>query len=329
MKIIVQMKFGSHLYGTSTPQSDTDIKGVFLPTAEDIVLQKVKPMISHSRQKEHGEKNTTEDIDQEFYSLDRYLDLLSQGQTVALDMLFAPDWALIGQPDSVWLELKQIAPQLMTKGATSFVKYCRQQANKYGIKGSRVAAARLALDLLKNAEQKHGAQEKLELIHEDLIKLAEHNEFLTLSQSKQSNGELIQYFEVCGKKALLTSSIKTAREISENLFNQYGQWALAAEKNEGVDWKALSHAIRVGHQAIELFNTGKITFPRPEAEHLLNIKQGQIAYQQVAREIEQLFDQVEHAAEHSNLPEKIDQSIINEFIVKHYTKQVKDQCKTI
>lgn len=325
MKMIVQMKFGSHLYGTSTPQSDTDIKGVFLPSPRDILLQQVKPMISQSRSKEHGEKNTAEDIDREAYSLQRYLELLSQGQTVALDMLFAPDWAIIDRPDPVWLEVKKMAPKLITKGATSFVKYCRQQANKYGIKGSRVAASRVALEVLKIAEDQYGSDEKLEVSFKDLKSVVDQNEFLNFSESKQPNGERIKYFEVCGKKALLTSSIRNAREISENLINQYGQRALAAEKNEGVDWKALSHAVRVGHEAIELFTTGKITFPRPEAEYLLKIKQGKIEYRDVAEDIEKLFEKVEDSAKQSKLPEEIDERIINDFIMEHYGQQVRNQ----
>jgi predicted nucleotidyltransferase len=99
MKLIVQIKFGSHLYGTSTPQSDLDVKGVYLPSARDVLLQQIRPMISDSRPKEHGEKNTADDIDREAYSLQRYLELLAQGQTVALDMLFAPDWAMMQPPD--------------------------------------------------------------------------------------------------------------------------------------------------------------------------------------------------------------------------------------
>jgi transposase len=33
MDLIVEMRFGSHLYGTATPQSDLDFKAVYLPAA--------------------------------------------------------------------------------------------------------------------------------------------------------------------------------------------------------------------------------------------------------------------------------------------------------
>jgi hypothetical protein len=42
-----------------------------------------------------------------------------------------------------------------------------------------------------------------------------------------------------------------------------------AETQEGVDWKALSHAVRVGTQALELLKTGHVTFPLPNAAHVV------------------------------------------------------------
>lgn len=322
MKLIVQIKFGSHLYGTATPQSDLDIKGVYLPDARDILLQQVKPMISDSREKEHGEKNTADDVDREAYSLQRYLELLAQGQTVALDMLFAPDSAMMAPPDEAWRDVQTLAPKIITKSAGAFVKYCRQQANKYGIKGSRVAASRIALDILKAAEAKHGAQEKLEIVYDELKQAVDGNEFLSFSTGTQPGGGTVTYFEVCGKKSMMTASIKIAREITQNLVDNYGQRALAAERNEGVDWKALSHAVRVGREALELFDTGRITFPRPEARHLLAIKQGELEYQEVAEEIEGLLVEVERAAENSDLPDSVDFDLIDDFVAEHYARQV-------
>jgi len=84
---------------------------------------------------------------------------------------------------------------------------------------------------------------------------------------------------VCGKKMPFTSSIKSAREIAQRLVNDYGQRALQAERSEGIDWKALSHAVRVGREALELLHTGKITLPLPYAAEILAIKQGERIYE--------------------------------------------------
>ena len=38
MQLIYSTLFGSRLYGTELPDSDYDVKGVFLPTADEILL---------------------------------------------------------------------------------------------------------------------------------------------------------------------------------------------------------------------------------------------------------------------------------------------------
>ena len=84
MKLIARMIYGSQLYGTSTADSDLDIRAVGLPCARDILLQQVTPVLSD---KDH---KGTQAQEWESYSLHKYLDLLAQGQLIALDMLFAP-----------------------------------------------------------------------------------------------------------------------------------------------------------------------------------------------------------------------------------------------
>ena len=91
--IIVKMKFGSELYGTATPESDQDFKGVFLPTKEQVLLQRVPRSLIFNTKKSTGAytvKNSSQDIDCEFYSLHYFIDLACKGETAALDMLHAP-----------------------------------------------------------------------------------------------------------------------------------------------------------------------------------------------------------------------------------------------
>lgn len=316
---IALIKFGSHLYGTDTPNSDLDIKGVYIPKARDIILQRIQPVISYSRRKAHGQKNTPGDIDYEFYSPQKFLDLLSEGHIAALDMLFAPTFAMLSPLKEEWLHMKALASKLLTKQSTSFVRYCRQQANKYGIKGSRVAAARVALEFLTDAENNYGSAAPLSAVADELQTLSTGNEFLSINEGAEIQGNLNGYFSICGKKALFNCSIKSARTIASHLVDEYGKRALSAHRNEGIDWKALSHAVRVGRQAIEFFTTHHITFPRPEAKHLLDIKQGRLSFQQVSEEIEQLFLDVEREAASSSLPDTFSKTVIESYIEKLYS----------
>src|SRR5262249_40153572 len=157
---------------------------------------------------------------------------------------FAPDSAMTRPPAPLWREIQANAPRLVTRRASAFVRYCRQQANKYGIKGSRVAVARQALALLTEAEAAHGTTAKLAVIEAQVTAFAAETEHTALVDLEMPGGRIVRHLEVCGRKMPFTSSLKSARDIAQRLVDEYGQRALQAERNEGVDWKALSHAVR-------------------------------------------------------------------------------------
>jgi len=322
INILVKVKYGSHLYGTNTESSDLDIKGIFIPKVQDILLQRIAPVISLSRRKPHGESNTKHDVDYELYSPEKYLTLLAKGQSVALEMLFAPDSAFLSPSHPSWNIIKSFAPKILTKQAASFVHYCKQQASKYCIKGERVASAKNVLEHFTELEFQYGPSAKLNIFEKTLEQLADNNQDIGIQKILLANGKKELCFDICGKKALFNSSIKSARIIAQNVVNQYGRRAREAEQNDGVDWKALMHAVRVAYQAIEFLKYHQITFPRPEAEHLLAIKQGNISFNDITDEIERLMEEVETAALNSTLPESYDQNIIDNFIKNLYLEQI-------
>lgn len=49
---VVKMKFGSHLYGLNTPNSDVDYITVFIPDVKDLIMCDVK----HTIEKKHVRK---------------------------------------------------------------------------------------------------------------------------------------------------------------------------------------------------------------------------------------------------------------------------------
>jgi len=69
--------------------------------------------------------------------------------------------------------------------------------------------------------------------------------------------------------------------------------ARQAMNNEGIDWKATMHAVRIILQATELRATGHITFPRPNSEELLKIRQGEWDFTKVSEFIEQGVEELD------------------------------------
>jgi len=271
-------------------------------------------------------KNKPGDVDFESYSVSRYLQLLMDGQTVAIDMLFAPvSHQEYSSP--TWRYIYAHRDRFLTKKSAAFLGYCRQQANKYGIKGSRVAAAREASELFKMALDEHGNTAKVAEIPEDVLRTleGEHTTFEMLPMSSKP-GDLGMFINCCGRKVSYTSSIKQAAEVFTRIFENYGDRAKQAESNQGVDWKALSHAVRVGHEALELLDTGNVTLPLKEDIRclVLAIKQGQLDYQDVAERIESLLFQVEQAAVDSDLREVPDYEFADNLILNVHEHVVQE-----
>lgn len=327
MATIVEMKFGSHLFGTNTPSSDLDFKAVHIPSARDILLGRVKAVETANTKTSTTLRNDVGDVDRESYTLQKFLNLAAEGQTVAMDMLFATDEMMSREPSPMWREIQRERGRLITSRAASFVGYCRTQANKYGIKGSRMAAARATVEMLEEAMGHHGTTKSLEVVDIAAFVLGrEHCGMIELEQRVGPNtgpSKMIWHLEVCNRKCPVTFSLKKAHEIYKGLFDEYGKRALAAEKNQGVDWKALSHAVRVARECIELLDTGNITFPRPEREHLIAIKTGQIAYKDVAEEIEMLLPAAEDASARSTLRPEPDRDWIDAFVLNAYGNEVR------
>jgi predicted nucleotidyltransferase len=149
---LVKMQFGSHVYGTNLPSSDRDYKGVFIPDAQDLVMQRASKHIRNSTKKDDSTRNTAEDVDDESFSFQTYMELIRQGQTVALDMLFTPEHFYCKEVpvDYRWREIVENRKDLIHKGTNAFVGYTKAQAAKYGHKGDRLMALNLFMNAMKD-----------------------------------------------------------------------------------------------------------------------------------------------------------------------------------
>jgi predicted nucleotidyltransferase len=319
MKTIVKMIFGSHLYGTNTSDSDKDLKGIFLPNIEDIFLLNVPKCISENTKNNNNLKNTKDDIDLEMYSLHYFLNLACEGETVALDMLHAPDNMILENSD-IWNRIRKEKYRFYTKNLKAFVGYAKKQAAKYGIKGSRLAEAKKALSALDwlISGGFHNSQEKEKI--NKFFNILPEGEYLKKFYDEQSK---LNVYEVCGRKIQETVSVSYAYNIVKRFCDNYGERAKQAELNEGIDWKAISHALRAAFQVKQIFIENNITFPLKEVEYLKKVKSGQLHYAKEVRPfLEELMEEVEELSLKSNLPEKCNRKYWNDFIINIYKEML-------
>jgi hypothetical protein len=296
------MKFGAHLYGTATPDSDVDYKGIFLPTKEQLLLERAPKSRNYSTGKDET-RNTKNDIDIELYSLNYFIKLACDGQTVAMDMLHAPD-NMILQKSKIWDVIVKNKQKFYTKNLKSFIDYARRQASKYGIKGSRINAALLVLEILK----KEDPSKKMREVWDQLPRV-EH----CYDVAPDPNG--MRQYQVCGKSFQESATVGYVIPIVEKFYNDYGRRAKLAAENKNIDWKAVSHALRAAYQTKEILTENTINFPLRNADFLVKVKQGKLDYlSEVGPVLETLMEEVESLALTSNLPEKVERGFWDQFI---------------
>jgi hypothetical protein len=312
---IVEMLFGSHLYGLDTPESDKDYKGIFMPSFRDIVLQRAPKSINHSTGNDKS-KNTKEDIDREFYSLHYFVQMACEGQTIAMDMLHAPDHVIL-HSGNIWEDLVQKRHLFYSKNLKAFVGYCRRQASKYGIKGSRLAAARSVVEFLGSLD----SYTKLRDVWSGLPQ-GEHIHFLDPNERDTSNRRI---YQVVGKKFIEHARVEEVTVSLGKFLAAAGERAKQAERNEGVDWKAVSHAVRVATQMEDLLNKGTFSFPLHNTDFIKAVKAGKLDYlKEVAPVLEAQMDRVEELTKVSTLPEKVDRKFWDRWlyynVVEYYQR---------
>lgn len=312
LNIIFLCKFGSHLYGTATENSDVDIKGIFFPTKEQCFLNRIPKSVNYNSKSGNSDKNTSDDIDIEIYSLHYYLELLKNGDTGALDILHAlSNKSSIIQNTAIFIDLYNNRRDFYTTNLRAFVGYCRTQAAKYGIKGSRLNDAKMVLDFLK----RHNPPDRLEKFW-DKLPNGEHTRKI---DSDPKNGLQFPMYEVCNRKMQSTVTVQYAYDMVEKFYNAYGERAKKAANNENIDWKAVSHALRCAYQMRSVYRDGDLVFPLPEAEELLKVKTGMCDYMtEVAPKLESLMDEVEGLCAKSNLPKKVDSKKWDKWILSRY-----------
>ena len=308
MDLIVKMIFGAPLYGTATTMSDADFRGVFLPAREEILLGRIPKSRSFSTGNDRS-RNIAADIDEEIYSLHHFIKLACEGQTVAMDMLHAPDDFLIAT-SAVWRAIVAERQRFYTKKLSAFTAYARRQAAKYGIRGSRLASAGEVLAVLKTHDPTHRLRRLW-----DLLPRSEH-----CSDLGPGPGGIRQY-QVCGKIFQESAAVGHVIPILEKFMAAYGTRARLAAENKNIDWKAVSHAIRAAIQTREILIHATIRYPLADAPFLREVKAGRLDYRtQVAPALESLMDEVERLLATSRLPEQADTRYWERFICETLEK---------
>jgi hypothetical protein len=279
--------FGSTLYGTETPgKSDVDARGIFLPSSDSLILNKA-PKSLHFSTGNNERRNLSGDVDIDLWSVQHWLlKLLPSGDIGGLDVLFSPSHtacALYRHPalDAVFANPLRLTD---TGQGRAYAAYSMGQAKKYGIKGSRVGALKAVRAWLQTHCPKPYPDQRLEKYLDALAASCADNRFCSVVTVRNEHA-----LQLCGKLHMASIRMKELVHRVEADMQRYGVRAEEAERNEGLDYKALSHALRALDQMEELLQTGRIVFPLQGRKELLAVKEGGYTWREIeARILERL-----------------------------------------
>lgn len=342
-KIIFKAYSGSKLYGTDGENSDVDIKGVFLPCKEDLILGKAPKHYVFSTGNSN-KKNDKNDVDETYYSLHYFFELLSRGDTNALDLLFAytnNERVIVNTPE--WDVIIKNKNKLFTKNMKAYLGYCKSQCLKYSVKGEKLNNFKKFANFLSRENSHSWADNNDTTLYQCLnfaLKGNYNNKVIDqhipeVGEEKIKFNEIDFgehcYIETANNKEnyLVISGIKfQLQDWCEKVFDKiqevifsYGKRAITAAENNGADYKAISHAVRVILQVEEILKTNHLNFPLKDADFIKSIK-----YQTTSMTFDEIIDWIEMKIKEideiilpqSELPEKVNQKWIEKFILGCY-----------
>lgn len=308
MKLLVEMKFGSHLYGLNTENSDTDYKAIYLPSVQDLVFGAKETIVQSTG---GSGKNTKDDIDTEVVSLQKFVKDALSGQTYTIDMLHC-DTPIVTSDE--WQYLVDNRKMFYTKSMKAYIGYVKQQAAKYGIKGSRLSDIEHAIWSLEEFNPEKTIAEAAPHLWE-----GQYSKFTSVINPKTKVKE--NYYEVNSKKYGFSNTCGYVAERLRKMYDSYGERAKLAMKNEGVDWKALSHALRAGYQMKAIYEHGDFEYPLAESDYILSVKRGEAPFNEVSEVLERLVDDINKLCETTHLPEEPDHDFWMQWVVGLYSKE--------
>ncbi|MCF2875740.1 MULTISPECIES: DNA polymerase beta superfamily protein [unclassified Tenacibaculum] len=335
--IIFECTSGSRAYGLATPNSDTDIRGVFILPKEQFYSLNYTDQIN----------NETNDI--VYYELKKFIELCLKNNPNILEMLNVSDEFIL-QKNPLFDEIKkEIFLSKLCKN--TFANYAFTQ-----IKKARGLNKKIVNPVEKQRKsvddfcfiRKDKKSIPLKLFLEERNLKSKHCGLAKIAHMKNCYNlfynENLFYKGISKEKAneVCLSSIPREEEpIAMLYFNldgyssyckKYREYWLWVEQrnderyknnishNKNYDAKNMMHTFRLLHMAKEIAEEAKIKVKREDRDYLLSIKNADFEYDGLVEKAEELRMKLDILYEKAQLKEKPDMKEVNNLLVTIRTK---------
>ena len=307
---------GSHAYGTNTPTSDLDIRGVALNRKEDILTN------------QNFEQFVNEETDTTIYSFNKIITLLTNCNPNTIEIL--------GLKPEHYLYLSPIGQELIDnrhlflskKAIQSFGGYANQQLYRLNQKAAhQLSQSELEKHILNTLEfMRHDFSTKYSSFPEDSIKLY-------IDEAVQPGYDTEIFMDVTLTHYPLRDYCSMWNEL-QNTVKSYNKIGQRNEKalTHGKIAKHMMHLIRLYMMCIDILEKEEIiTYRSKEHDLLMDIRNGKYINEdnQPTSEFFEMVADYENrlniAKLNTSLPDMPDYKAINEFVMSVNERVVKGE----
>ena len=303
---ILEIRVGSHLYGTSTPTSDEDFSGVFIPPKSYYFgLDKVEEAdLSIVSRLENG-RNAPDAIDRKFYELRKFVKLAMDNNPNIIEQLFVEEENIIFIRHQ-GRELLNNRHLFLHKGLEKrFKGYAISQKKKMFVKRDNMLDIEAGLRILQ--EMANDTNPK--------AYLAEHLVGLLggIGSPFKAHSDLhINIGDIHVQKNI--TFLKAIEQLENRVSKFSGRKEMVDEF--GYDTKFGMHLIRLLLEGKELLETGTLNFPLKNVDLLMGIRNGHYSLNEVDEMATEIEIEIDNMVEKSYLPSSPNYNEINTMLVE-------------
>ncbi len=283
---------GSQAYGTSTADSDIDLKGLCIPPREYF--------LGYMHKFEQAE--SSQPYDMVVYGLRKFMQLAADCNPNIIEVLFtSPEhWVLsTGFHEKLYMNRHKF---LSRKARHTFSGYAHSQLK-------RIQTHRRWLlnpPTHKPTRSEYGLPEQQKMSQSELGAAEK-----LLEQEVPLDGKVVDLFN---REKQYQAALRE--------WEQYQRWKrernqerAALEAKFGFDTKHAMHLIRLMRMCREILRDHEVLVHRPDAEELMAIRRGEWSYDDVMEAAENLEEEVKQLEETSTLPKKPNRNQLDDLCV--------------
>jgi hypothetical protein len=337
---ILRVVSGSNAYGTNTPSSDWDERGIFVTSQKEIIFP-----VNYFEQVELSENDVV------LFELKKYMTLLQDQNPNILEIIWTAPTDILHITETGQQIIDHRDKFLTNNVKNTFAAYAQSQMHR--IKGHNkwinnpqpetAPQQKQFISVILNMTDNPEFNKKAPLDNFYSIDLG-NNQF-ALWDKRNSSYEGANWINKDGCIVAITKEkrseflqknrnpdiiVKYNKDIYEkSMDNWKNYWNWRKNRNVsrselevkfGYDTKHAMHIIRLLHSCIEILDNQRVPVKQKNPSYLLDIRNGLYTYEEFFKETEKLMLDVERLAAKCTLPSEISKEYTQDFIFNLYNQ---------